>query len=197
MLRRGMLFLFVVLVFFIPYSIIQNVTSSAIDHQTFLDILIPFQPGWVWIYHTVLPVLSFVSLVLVRTKESFNLALRSAVITAIVLNIYYILVPTTVARPIFDPQTISEYLVHFTYLIDKPYNCFPSGHAAFAWLATFIGIFSREIRAQKYIIFALILWALGVSFSTLAIKQHYYVDVLMAFVVALTAIIFASIAKKS
>ena len=65
--------------------------------------------------------------------------------------------------------------------MDKPYNHFPSLHVAFSWLAVHASQVSRRTRVGLAVL------AVGISVSTLFVKQHYIADVLYGFGLAWTA----------
>ena len=73
-----------------------------------------------------------------------------------------------------------------SYDVDKGgSNTFPSGHVAYAWLLYF-GIVHSEIIKKIYGLRRLyLLWAIGISISTLVIKVHYVVDVFGGLAVAI------------
>ena len=184
MFTKGLSIMGAVALFLIPYTFIQNTTVDALNHKTMIDMAIEFQPQWIWLYHSVLPVLFLTCFFLTTRVAEFKAFLWSAIALAVLLNLYYIIVPPTCDRPEFVPMTISEHLVHLTYQMDKPYNCFPSGHVAFAWLTAFMAFFSERTRKIQGLNLLFILWAMGVGWSTLAVKQHYFMDVFAGFVVA-------------
>jgi len=191
MFAKGLSIIGAVALFLVPYTFIQNATVGAINHKTVIDMAIEFQPQWIWIYHTVLPVLFLTCFFLTTRADEFKMFLFSAVSLAVLLNLYYIIVPTTCDRPDFVPMTISEHLVYLTYQADKPYNCFPSGHVAFAWLTTFMALLSERVKKIQGLNLLFILWAIGVGWSTLAVKQHYFTDVFAGFLVALCCSVFS------
>jgi len=191
MFAKGLSMIGVIALFLIPYTLIQNTTGDALNHKTIIDMSIEFQPEWIWLYHSVLPVLFLTCFFITTRMVEFKSFLVSAIAVAVVLNLYYIIVPTTCDRPEFVPMTVAEQLVHWTYQNDKPYNCFPSGHVAFAWLTAFMAIFSERTRKIQGLNLLFILWAIGVGWSTLAVKQHYFTDVFAGFLAALCCSVFS------
>ena len=72
------------------------------------------------------------------------------------------------------------WLLSLEYL-DKPYNHFPSLHVALSWLAVHASAVSRRSRVGLGVL------AVGISVSTVFVKQHYIVDVLFGFALAWVA----------
>ena len=172
---------------FALYFLIQSmVTQHQFDLMTTLDEVIPFMPEHIWIYHSILPVIAVTMLLLVKSKKTFFMTFWTCVAAMAVLNISYLLFPSFYPRPEFEINTLSELLVDMTRKIDGANNTFPSGHVTFAWVM-FWGICHTKLATElKGIKSLYCLWALGISMSTLVLKQHYIVDVFSGFSLALT-----------
>jgi membrane-associated phospholipid phosphatase len=73
--------------------------------------------------------------------------------------------------------------------MDTPANCCPSLHVSTAFLTAFIFIDSSSeggVRRERRGYLAIYLvWAFAIAVSTLTTKQHYLVDVVTGFVLAL------------
>tara|TARA_R110000824_G_scaffold166215_12_gene342964 strand:+ start:433 stop:846 length:414 start_codon:yes stop_codon:yes gene_type:complete len=115
----------------------------------------------------------------------------------VVLNIFYIYLPSFYPRIEFEVATISEYLVELTRAIDKANNTFPSGHVTFAWLIFYAASFSQLAGKYKIIKFTYLIWASMISFATLALKQHYIVDVVSGIFLATLCFYTASVLLKT
>ena len=189
--------MFFSIVNFALYFAIQAVaTEHRFDFMTSYDEAIPFMPEHIWIYHSIMPVIAMTMILLVKTKRNFFTTFWSCVLAAAVLNISYILLPAHYPRLSFEINTISEMLVDLTRQIDGANNTFPSGHVTFAWLL-FIGASKTKLADIFFGIKPLyLLWALGVSFSTLVLKQHYIVDVLTGISLAYTSYFLVDSAVK-
>ena len=71
-----------------------------------------------------------------------------------------------------------------TRQIDASNNTFPSGHVTFAWIM-FLGASSSNLAKRVVGIRRLyLLWAIGITMSTLVLKQHYIVDVISGITLA-------------
>jgi membrane-associated phospholipid phosphatase len=111
--------------------------------------------------------------VLLRLARAYALTLLSAYTT-------YLLFPVYFERPHLVVSSFATWLLSLEYL-DKPYNHFPSLHAALSWLAFHASQLSRKSR------FGLGILVTGISVSTVFVKQHYIVDVLYGFALAWVA----------
>lgn len=93
----------------------------------------------------------------------------------------FLLYPIQMLRPEIQGQTFFDGIVLWLYSIDHPYNTFPSIHVGLAFLASF---FLLKLKQTWYFV----LWAIIVAVSTLFIKQHYLLDVVGGFIIALLAL---------
>lgn len=89
--------------------------------------------------------------------------------------VFFVGLPTTMARPAVQGLNVWENLVRALYILDAPVNLFPSIHCLNSWLcwasARDIPAFSRGYKA-----FALCA-AVAVCVSTLTLRQHVLLDV--------------------
>jgi membrane-associated phospholipid phosphatase len=108
-----------------------------------------------------------------RLVIAFGLTLLTAYTTYLVYPVYF-------ERPHLEVDSLHTWLLSLEYR-DKPYNHFPSLHVALSWLAVLASQVSRGYRA------GLALIAVGISVSTLFVKQHYIVDVIYGFLLACAA----------
>ena len=166
------------------YFLIQDCVTHKYNFLTDVDKAIPFMPEFVWIYHSLLPVIGVTMVLLVRSKKLFFNAMWACVATTLILHFFYVTFPSFYPRPLFMPQDLSEVLVQFSYEIDNSSNTFPSGHVAFAWIMFWIAKHSERSREAPVLIDFYKLWAIAISISTLAIKMHYVIDVIGGFIVA-------------
>ena len=166
------------------YFLIQDCVTHKYNFLTDVDKAIPFMPEFVWIYHSLLPVIGVTMVLLVRSKKLFFNAMWACVATTLILHFFYVTFPSFYPRPLFVPQDLSEVLVQFSYEIDNSSNTFPSGHVAFAWIMFWIAKHSERSRETPVLIDFYKLWAIAISISTLAIKMHYVIDVIGGFIVA-------------
>jgi len=167
------------------YHLTQTtIKSSDLDLLTEIDQAIPFMPEHIWIYHTLLPAIVATMTLLVKRERVFFNVLWASLFSVFVLNAFYVLFPVFYPRPEVLPSTLSEIVLAFTHEIDAPNNTFPSGHVTFAWIL-FLGVFNtKEIIGPSGIKLLYFLWAIGVTLSTLTLKQHYVADIISGVVLA-------------
>lgn len=96
--------------------------------------------------------------------------------------ILFLTLPVKTLRP--GPEHwgngISSYLLNLIYSFDQPYNCFPSMHVLQSWL---IAIFFQKVQGESLAVRGLLLVsAFAVTFSTVLIRQHYVLDVVVSLI---------------
>ena len=177
--------LFIILNFFTYFGIQLLVTTGEYDLLTFLDLEIPFVPQFIWIYHTLLPVIIITLLFFIQKKELFFSTIIALLLATSILSFFYILFPSFYPREGFvDNSSVSGLLVELTRKIDSAHNTFPSGHVAFAWLTLFFIGISNCGQKNKLIYWGYFIWASLISIATLTLKQHYIVDVFSGVILA-------------
>lgn len=144
--------------------------------ETPLDTALPFLAPFVLFY-----VLAFVQWglnYLLIARDSKELCYRFAfgnIIAKIICLFFFLLLPTTLARPEVTGTDLCSRLVRLIYASDPPVNLFPSIHCLESWCcirASFL--LKKSNRAYRI---ATIIMSLGVFASTLFIKQHVIADV--------------------
>ena len=135
-----------------------------------------------------MPVIFLTTLGLIKHRRAFFTSFVACLLAIILLNTFYVLFPAFYPRgDLGDHSSISYWLMEFTREIDGANNTFPSGHVTFSWLMVFTAFNCELINKTKYkfIKYLYIVWAFGISLSTLFLKQHFIIDVfsgaLMAF----------------
>jgi membrane-associated phospholipid phosphatase len=192
-------YVFIVLaLYMISYVAIQfAITSGSYDLMTPFDTAIPFLPEWIWVYHSIIPVIFLTSFFLVKGRHLFFTMIWACIAATIVLNLFYIYLPSFYPRTEFEVATISEYLVELTRAIDKANNTFPSGHVTFAWLVFYAAYFSQLAGKYRIVKLAYLVWATMISLATLTLKQHYIVDVVSGIFLATLCFYSANILLKT
>lgn len=150
--------------------------------ETPLDTALPFLAPFVLFY-----VLAFVQWglnYLLIARDSKELCYRFAfgnIIAKIICLFFFLLLPTTLARPEVTGTDLCSRLIRLIYTSDPPVNLFPSIHCLESWCcirASFL--LKKSNRAYQT---ATIIMSLGVFASTLFIKQHVIADVFGGIVV--------------
>ena len=168
------------------YFLIQSyVTVSQYDLLTDIDQKIPFIPQFIWIYHSIIPVVALTATLLFQDKSLFFGLIFSIVFAGAFMCLSYILFPSFYPRELFvDSSTLSGWLIEVTRSIDGPHNTFPSGHVTYAWLLVFFVSLSQYTQKRLWMQSAYFLWASLITISTLTLKQHYLMDVFSGIVLA-------------
>ena len=177
---------------FITYFSIQAlVTTNRFDFMTSLDTIIPLVPNFIWVYHTLLPVVMITMIALMKKRDVFFLAFFSFMLTSFILSIFYVLFPSFYPRGGIDVACASTWLMELTRGIDSAHNTFPSGHVAFSWLLVLAVSNATYIQQRTWLKISYVIWALLISISTLVLKQHYIVDVASGIVLACLCYFFS------
>ena len=144
--------------------------------------LIPFLPYTILIYSLayVLPLLPFV---VIKRLDRVILMVWVFMITTLIHMIIFVAFPVPYSlRPEINPDlhTGIIWLVGLFYQIDLPYNCFPSLHVSLSFLCYF---FTRRRRPKLAL--PVLFIVVAICISTIVLKQHYIVDAIAAFIIAM------------
>ena len=170
-----LLFLGYLGVYFLIQSFVKN---NQIELLTVLDKNIPFIPGFVWVYHTLILGIFLTMVYLIQDRKLFMTTFWACVLASAVMSIIHVTWPAIYPRQAIMPIDLSSWLVELTRQYDGASNTFPSAHVTFSWLM-FLSVRRTKISHEKSgLTLMFFLWAIFISLSTLAIKQHFIVDVL-------------------
>ncbi len=160
-----------------------------------LDNAIPFVPEWVIFYiYFFYPfvIVTMLFFAFVEYKKGYALGWALVLINAISILIYVVFpVSTYWWRQEFLAHPIESFWAEQVYSVwasDTSFNCFPSLHAAasticfFAW---FQYSKTKPVVAAKLVALGALVIAVGVTFSTLFVKQHYIADEVAGILLAL------------
>ena len=181
LIYTGLLFF----VYFAVYLMIQYfVQQTQVNYWTKIDSAIPFMPEFVWIYHTLPVGIAVVMVGYIQRRQLFMRTFWACIIAGCVMSVFHITAPALYPRVGFEITNIHEYLVELTRRIDGASNTFPSAHVAFSWLMFLAVRKSEYAKTNPFVGRFFLLWAIGISLSTLVIKQHFMADVLSGVVTA-------------
>ena len=106
--------LFIIFNFVTYFGIQLLFTVSEYNFLITLDNSIPFIPEFIWVYHTLIPVILITMFSFVSKKEVFLSAFTAFMIASVTLSIFYVLFPSFYPRESFvDPSSISGWLVEW------------------------------------------------------------------------------------
>ncbi len=155
----------------------ERVTQLAFE----VDRAIPFDPGWVFIYICVYPMYLLPFLHEARPGVHRRLAL-GYVLVLFVAYIAFLSVPVGFARTGIpaDAKQYAVWALGKVHGLDRPWNCLPSTHCAVSLLA---GLAFWEM-GRGIGIWGMVT-ALSIAVSTTLTKQHYIVDIVAGYGLAL------------
>lgn len=157
--------------------------------KTVIDDYIPFCKLFILPYLSwkiyIFAVLLFLAIVNGRYYYRLVVSLVAGMLLSCLIFYFY---PTTVIRPEVVGSDFLSQLVRFVYRMDNPYNCFPSLHVVYTFLAT---VFFLAYYRGKVLRILSLTAAFLISISTLLVKQHYFPDVILALLVGW--VIFAAV----
>lgn len=146
-----------------------------------IDARIDYIPRFIWIYDIYVIPIFLTFLFIVRDPPTYWRMYVTFLANLLISCAIYFLLPTTIEeRPYPIGQSLTDALTRFTFSSDYPYNCFPSLHVSLITLASIFTLEkNRPLGALWFVAAAII------SASTLVVKQHYFMDVVGGFGLAL------------
>jgi membrane-associated phospholipid phosphatase len=139
-----------------------------------LDRALSVQPAWMLVYGSLYVFIMFLPVLVVRQRELFRRGLQGYLMVMLVAYAGFLLYPTAAPRPAqVLGDGFSAWSLRLAYSLDAPYNCFPSLHVAYAFVAAL-----TCYRVHRGVGAAAGLWAALIGISTLYTKQHYAADVI-------------------
>lgn len=182
-LLRGLgLTVVLVLCYFIPNHFVLFTPHSVV--LTRFDALVPLSPEWVWFYVSYYPLL-VAAYFLTTGHPAQRVYVRAMALAASIGFFIFLFFPTTIPRELYPwtgPYGRSADLLEYVRRADKSVNCLPSMHVALSFIsASAISlVFGWRARAFVWLLF------IGIVYSTMATKQHYFVDLVAGFALAVT-----------
>ena len=147
-----------------PYSI----PPTVIDQMT------PYSVEWIWIYVSYYIYIFGIYLV-VSNQETRSRMVYSYLSSSAFSSLIFFAFPTTIPRespPQLNTNQLSDWAFSFIKSADANLNCLPSMHIAVSVLASLV-----VRRESKFWGNVGLVWTLLISYSTMATKQHYFLDV--------------------
>lgn len=165
--------------------------------NSIIDSKIPFIPLSVYIYNIFYPFVFLVFYyIFCKDKKTYYNGIIAGIIGYLICDIIFYMYPTMMIRndiSTINMDFLTAFVVKLTYLYDEPpLNCFPSIHCLFCFQVIVTTILSKNIK-NKIIINII---SLLIIISTLLVKQHYFYDVIAAFVVCIISNLFVYIIKR-
>jgi membrane-associated phospholipid phosphatase len=143
---------------------------------TWFDHVIPFQPRWVWVYLSMY-LLNPIGPLFTRSREDLLRYTRGVVCLFVCGFLCFVFFPVPGPRP---PAADDFWLYQRLILVDRPYNSFPSLHAACAVYAVLFAAYASCDTSRPHLRMSLVslawLWVGLILYSTIAIRQHFAID---------------------
>lgn len=153
------------------------------DFTTAFDRMVPLNTAWVSIYLGcyVFWIFNYI-LIAKQGKEHCMRFVTGEMLSRVVCGVFYVLLPTTNIRPVLETGGIWNQALAWVYMIDPATNLFPSIHCLVSWFC-FVGIRGQKQVPKVYRVFSGI-FAILICISTQTTKQHYFIDVVGAILIA-------------
>ena len=177
--------LLVIIFHFSSYLLTKIITDNiaAYDLSTELDSCIPFSPFFIFFYILAYAQWLFSYIYHFRqSKESCYQLATSDLLSKIICAVCFILIPTTITRPVITGNGFFESITGIIFSLDTPVNLFPSMHCLMSWLCfRSSGLINRPSFAYTAVQFIL---SILVFASTVLVKQHFFIDIIFGIIVA-------------
>ena len=173
------------LVSFVPlyFAIAEFVRGGTLHAPvTALDRALPVEPAWTLVYASLcLSVL--LPLLVVRDRGLLRRTMLAYLAVMAIGYVGFLAYPTMAPRPAtVTGDGFAAWGLRLTYALDSRYNCFPSLHVAYSFVAAL-----ACYRVNRRVGLLAVLWASLVGVSTLFTKQHYAVDVIVGALMGVAA----------
>lgn len=181
---------------YFPYLYLQQHTYFPVRtmQPSWLDGLIPFWPGSIWIYLSLYLLMPIGPLLLDLRSDLLRYASGILFICGL-SGLIFLFFPTVCPRPNYPP---GEGLYHLLTKLDKPLHAFPSLHAAYAVYGTLWAVeVARKMNTHPAIPVLLGLWTVAILLATLTTKQHVLADLVGGFLLAGSAYYLAALSGKN
>lgn len=149
---------------------------------------IPFDPNWVWVYQSIYLALPLVCLSIADREEITSFALGFAYMV-LFCTVFFVFLPVRFPRPLPEPGASVPWMYTLISAYDESRNCLPSLHVGFA---TYLSLYAVRLSGPRTLwrwsaAAGLFVWLLLVAYSTLALKQHYFIDLPLGAMVAMVS----------
>jgi membrane-associated phospholipid phosphatase len=155
----------------------RSALQPLLPYEDRIPLLTVAYPVYAAVYFQIL-----LPLFLARTRRAFARVQLACALASLMAFAVFLIAPMPYPRPPLLPDGPLGALLSLEYTVDRPRCTFPSLHVAFAWLF-YLGLRDEAPRWRT----PLLLMAIGVSVSTVLVKQHFIVDLPGGMLLALAA----------
>lgn len=164
----------------IGYEFVNELNIPSVSIATTLDNKIPLIKYFVIPYYMwyLLVIFSFIY-IYAKNNEEFYKFTTCIILTMLSALAIFLLFQTSVSRPIIVGDDIFSNMIRNIYANDRPVNCCPSLHVAISLVCS---IWVCRVSESRLIRSSVIITGYLIILSTLFIKQHVIMDVVVAFI---------------
>ena len=159
------------------YFVIGEMTRNRTTYvpEIALDRAVPVEPAWMLVYASLYIFVIVLPVLVARQRELFRRGLQGYLTVMLIAYAGFLLFPTAGPRPDeVAGDGFGAWSLRLLYDIDPRYNCFPSLHVAYSFVAAL-----TCWRVNRGVGIAAAVWAALIGVSTLYTKQHYVADVIV------------------
>lgn len=179
----------------LPYHLIQKVDFSKVFTMPTgrIDQLIPLNLESVWIYHSwlLVPLCAVMLLPNVTMLKRYGWGLFAVNLLSFLI---FLLFPTEAPRPDIQGLEDPPLLYLLTIQMDKPLNACPSLHASVTLFCAAFALLQINRWKSHWKWSCMVLqafWAFGILYSTLATRQHVFLDMVAGSTLGVAVSFFA------
>jgi membrane-associated phospholipid phosphatase len=158
------------------FWIMKNAGQAWVLPLTAFDRLIAFWPALLPVYLSLWGYIALPVLLAKDKRELWSFSFGCAAMTAIALVVFWFM-PTAI--PNFTIDAVPGSSLAFLKTVDSAGNAFPSLHVSFSVFTCIV--LARQLReagAPAWLRIFNVAWAVGIVYSTMAVRQHVLMDVL-------------------
>jgi membrane-associated phospholipid phosphatase len=158
------------------FWIMKNAGQAWVLPLTAFDRLIAFWPALLPVYLSLWGYIALPVLLAKDKRELWSFSFGCAAMTALALVVFWFM-PTAI--PNFTIDAVPGSSLAFLKTVDSAGNAFPSLHVSFSvFTCIVLARQLREVGAPAWLRIFNVAWAVGIVYSTMAVRQHVLMDVL-------------------
>lgn len=177
------------------YFIIKNFINSY-NTVSSLGFEFPLIKEFVYIYNSWYPFIFLASFIIyIKNKELYKKFILTMIIGILLSDLTFLIYPTIIVRPEIEIKGFTDLILYLTYYFDTPaVNCVPSVHCLFCFISIYYVILNKKIKTKIKV--PIITYLILIILSTLFIKQHLLIDVVVASIYTIISILLTNILYK-
>jgi membrane-associated phospholipid phosphatase len=158
------------------FWIMKNAGQAWVLPLTAFDRLIAFWPALLPVYLSLWGYIALPVLLAKDKRELWSFSFGCAAMTVLALVVFWFM-PTAI--PNFTIDAVPGSSLAFLKTVDSAGNAFPSLHVSFSvFTCIVLARQLREVGAPAWLRIFNVAWAVGIVYSTMAVRQHVLMDVL-------------------